>query len=145
MSELKLLYAQGMENHADMAYELHELTRLAVHVQNAVTGNEGYQEVLGTLGEGMGTLGGGLLTTVGWVGGKTVGAFATVLGGAGKLLIRAFSDNDVLIKKIIQQFSRSEEHEIKFSKDKVKQLTSDGEIGDLSKDCLLYTSPSPRD
>lgn len=141
MSELKLLYAQGMENHAELIEFNGELTALSVHVHNSITGTEDFKEVLGTLGNGMGTLGSGLLTTVGWVGGKTVSAFANVLGGAGKLLTRAFADNDVLIKKIVQQFSRADEHQIKFSKDKVKLLTSDGEAEDLSKDMdtLIHT------
>lgn len=141
MSELKWLYVQGLETHTELVEFNHELTKLHDAVQGSIAGNEGYQEVLGTLGEGMGTLGAGLLTTVGWVGGKTVTAFANVLGGAGKLLIKAFSDNDVLIRKLFQQFSKAEEHEIKFTKDKIKLITSKGEIDSVSKDMdtLLHT------
>lgn len=134
MSELRMLYAQGLENHAELVEHSQQVTSLSIQVHKAVTGNEGFQEVLGTLGEGMKSLGGGVLTTAGWVGGKTVSAFAHVLGGAGNLLTRAFSDNDVLIKKIITQFSKEDESEIKFSKDKVKLITSTGDHSMVSKD-----------
>lgn len=141
MSELKWLHVQGLENHNELVEFTTELQKLSVHVNNAITGTEGYQEVLGTLGHGMGSLGSGLLTTVGWVGGKTVGIFANVLGGAGNLLSKAFSDNDVLIKKVVQQFSRAEEHEVSFSKANVNLLTADGNLDDLNKDMdnLIHT------
>jgi len=89
----------------------------------------------------MGSLGSGVLTTVGWVGGKTVTAFANVLGGAGNLLSKAFSDNDVLIRRILQQFSRSDTHEIKLSKDKLQLITSDGHAQHIGQnlDTLLHT------
>lgn len=134
MSELKWLHVQGLENHTELVEMTNQIQQLHRFVHGSITGNEGYEEVLGTLGQGMGSLGSGLLNTVGWVGGKTVTAFATVLGGAGNLLSKAFSDNDVLIKKVIQHFSSAEEHEVKFSKDKVSQLTSDGKLEDLNKD-----------
>ena len=134
MSELKWLYVQGMETHQELVEFNRQLEKLHVLVHDSVTGNEAYQEVLGTLVNGMGSLGTGVLTTVGWVGGKTVTAFAKVLGGAGNLLSKAFADNDVLIRKILQQFSRADEHKISFSKEKVKMLTSDGEAKELSKD-----------
>lgn len=137
MSELKWLYVQGLENHTHLVEFTNELQNLNMYAQGSVEGTE----VLGALGVGLSTLGGGLLTTAGWVGGKTVSAFANVLGGAGNLLSKAFSDNDVLIKKIVQQFSRSEEHELKISKDKVNLLTSSGDIDDLNKDMdiLIHT------
>lgn len=141
MSELKALYIQGMESHLDLVEFNNDLQKLHVAVHNAVTGNEAYQEVLGTLVNGMGSLGGGLLTTVGWVGGKTVTMFANVLSGAGNLLSKAFSDNDVLIRKVLQQFSRAESHEIKIAKDKLQLITSDADPEHISKDLdtLLHT------
>ena len=139
MSELKALYIQGMESHLELVEFNNDLTKLHVAVHNAVSGNEAYQEVLGTLVNGMGSLGGGLLTTVGWIGGKTVTAFANVLGGAGNLLSKAFSDNDVLIRKIMQQFSRSDTHELKISKDKLKLITSDGQAQHISRDLDLLS------
>jgi len=141
MSELKQLYIQGMETHLELLEFNNGLQKLHVAVHEAVTGNEALTEVLGTLVNGMGSLGGGLLTTVGWVGGKTVSAFANVLGGAGNLLSKAFADNDVLIRKVLQQFSRSDAHEVKITKDKLNLITSGGDHEDISKDLdtLLHT------
>lgn len=139
MSELKALYIQGMESHLELIEFNNGLAKLHVAVHEAVTGNEALPEVLGTLAHGMGSLGSGVLTTVGWVGGKTVAAFANVLGGAGNLLSKAFSDNDVLIRKIMQQFSRSDQHEIKLSKEKLKLITSDGHAQYISRDLDLLS------
>lgn len=130
MSELKWLHVQGLENHNELVEFTSQLQSLHYYAQGSVEGTE----VLGILGVGLSALGGGLLTTAGWVGGKTVSAFANVLGGAGNLLSKAFSDNDVLIKKIVQQFSSAEEHTLKISKDKVNMLTSSGDVDGLSKD-----------
>ena len=137
MSELKWLHIQGLENHTELVEFANQVQSLGSYAQGSIEGTE----ALGILGVGLTSLGGGLLTTAGWVGGKTVSAFANVLGGAGNILSKAFGDNDVLIKKILQQFSREEEHALKVGKDKVNLLTSDGRLDDLSKDmdALIHT------
>ena len=141
MSELKVLHIQGMETHLEVLEFARQADKLYMQMYGSVNGAEDYQEVLATLGRGMGTLGSGMLSAAGWVGGKTVTAFATVLGGAGTLLSKAFSDNDVMIKKVIQHFSREDSHKLSVSKDKVNNLTAKGDIDDLEKDMdtLLHT------
>lgn len=134
MNETKWLYATGMERHAELVEANHELTKLSEVLQGQIIGNEDYQEVLSGLGDGLKSLGSGLFTSAAWVTGKTVGIFAKALGGTGNLLVRAFADNDVLIKKLVQQFSKGDEHEIKFSKEKLALLTANGDADELSKD-----------
>jgi hypothetical protein len=135
MSELKRLYIQGLENHAVL---VEHNTSLAIWsdrlLNDRYDGNEDMSAALTTLGSGFASLGGGLLSVAGWVGGKALSGLSFAVGGAGNLLSHAFSDNDVLIKKILQQFSRSDESEISFSASKVALLTSDGDLDTLERD-----------
>lgn len=134
MLEIKRLYIAGMETHSELVSYMTATNNISNKALTAIEGTEDFKEVLSALGDGMSSLGGGVLSTAGWVGGKAVTALGAALGGAGNLLSRAFSDNDVLIKKILQHFAKSEEHEIKFSAAKVTALTSTGDIDTFEKD-----------
>lgn len=135
MSELKRLYIQGLENHAELLEKNTQLILWSDRLMDGrVDGNEDMGAALTTLGEGFKALGGGMFSVVSWVGGKTASALGTVLGGAGNLLSHAFSDNDVLIKKIIQSFASSDDKEVDFSAAKIALLTSDGDLDTFERD-----------
>lgn len=125
----KTLYIQGLENHQDLLQDNHSLIRAGNEMLNMAdrTGNEDFALAAKELGSGLFTVGK-------WVGGKTVDAFSRVLGAAGSSLVRAFSDNETLIQKLLQNFSKIEDHELNLSKDKVALITASGDIEDISKD-----------
>lgn len=135
MSELKRLYIQGMEHHAELVEYNTTMSLLSDRLLNdRYDGNEAVPAALATLGEGFLNLGSGVLSVAGWVGGKAVSGLGLAVGGVGNLLSHAFSSNDVLIKKILQQFSRSDESEISLSASKVALLTSDGDLDTFERD-----------
>jgi hypothetical protein len=124
----KALYIQGLENHQDLLQVNHDLVRAGNEMLNSSrTGNEDFVSAMKGLGNGLLTLGG-------WAGGKTIDAFSHVIGAAGAGLTRAFSDNETLIKKLLQNFSKIEDHELNLSKSTVALITASGDIEDISKD-----------
>lgn len=138
------LYQNCLENHLstldvqrDMERAGNELLALPHRIKLAVDGNEDFTENLKELGSG-------LLSASKWVGGKTIDLFGKALGAAGSGLYRAFSDNDTLIRKLTQNFSKIEDHELNLSKTTIALITANGDIGHISHDMdtLLSTLDS---
>jgi hypothetical protein len=141
MSSTKRLYREGLESHTVLREDQREveiLGKLLLEAPHrltvAVAGNEDFKETLVT---GMKDLGSGLFSVSKWVGGTTVSLFGKALGAAGNGLYKAFSENDVLIKKLLQNFSKVEDHELNLSKETIALLTSEGDIDRIGHDMDL--------
>jgi hypothetical protein len=115
----------GVEN--DLWSMGRQLADTPHRVKVQVDGNEDFMENVKELGSGM-------LEVSKWVGGKTIDLFGKALGAAGSGLYRAFSDNDTLIRKLMQNFSKVEDHELNLSKTTIALLTANGDIGHISHD-----------
>lgn len=144
MSSTKQMYRQCLENHVEGIELHHDLSVLGTQLLNTprriqiqVEGNEDFMENVKELGSGM-------FEASKWVGGKTIDLFGKALGAAGAGLYRAFSDNDTLIRKLVQNFSKVEDHELNLSKTTIALITANGDIGHISHDMdtLLSTLDS---
>jgi len=134
MSNTHRLYQTCLENHLETREEqndLHKAGNLLLaephRMKIRVEGNEDFMENAKELGAG-------LFEVSKWVGGKTVDLFGKALGAAGAGLYRAFSDNDTLIKKLTQSFSKIEDHELNLSKTTIALITSNGDVGHIGHD-----------
>ena len=130
----KSMYRGLLDNHLDMIDDQHVLTlagcqlsKTPHRMQIAVEGNEDFMENVKELGSGM-------FEVSKWVGGKTIDLFGKALGAAGSGLYRAFSDNDTLIRKLTQNFSKIEDHELNLSKTTIALITANGDIGHIGHD-----------
>lgn len=130
----KSMYRGLLDNHLDMIDDQHVLTlagcqmsKLPHRMQFKVEGNEDFMENVKELGSGM-------FEVSKWVGGKTIDLFGKALGAAGSGLYRAFSDNDTLIRKLTQNFSKIEDHELNLSKTTIALITANGDIGHIGHD-----------
>jgi predicted transcriptional regulator len=134
MSSTKQLYRNCLENRIEGLCVENELWALGRQLTNdphrlkiRVEGNEDFMESVKELGSGM-------FEVSKWVGGKTIDLFGKALGAAGAGLYRAFSDNDTLIRKLTQNFSKIEDHELNLSKTTIALITANGDIGHISHD-----------
>lgn len=134
MSSSKSLYRQCLDNHLDMIDNQHvislaggQLLALPHRLKIQVEGNEDFMENVKELGSGM-------FEVSKWVGGKTIDLFGKALGAAGSGLYRAFSDNDTLIRKLTQNFSKIDDHELNLSKTTIALITANGDIGHIGHD-----------
>ena len=134
MSSSKSLYRQCLDNHLDMIDNQHvislaggQLLAAPHRLKIQVEGNEDFMENVKELGSGM-------FEVSKWVGGKTIDLFGKALGAAGSGLYRAFSDNDTLIRKLTQNFSKVEDHELNLSKTTIALITANGDIGHIGHD-----------
>lgn len=132
------LYIAAVENHLDLRDEQKAVMDLGTVLLNdpprsamQLSGNE---ELAEQLKSGALNLGSGLFQVSKWVGGTTISLFSKALGAAGNGLVRAFGDNDTLIKKLLQKVAGADEHELDLSQEKVAALTAEGDIADLSRD-----------
>lgn len=132
------MYREGLENHLDLIEELRaieiigkELNKQPNRVQTEVAGNE---DLVEGLKNGMSNLGSGLFQVSKWVGGQAITLFSKGLSAAGNGLVRAFSDNDTLIRKLLQDISREQEQEVTVAAAKVALLTCEGDFDKLSGD-----------
>jgi hypothetical protein len=130
----KQLYRNCLENRLESVTTENELWvvgRQLIAAPNRVTVRvDGNEEFMDNVKE----LGSGLLSASKWVGGKTIDLFGKALGAAGSGLYRAFSDNDTLIRKLMQNFSKVEDHELELSKTTIALLTANGDIGHIGHD-----------
>lgn len=134
MSTTRRMYQNCLENHLETLEEQKGLEQTgqfmlaAPHrMKISVEGNEDFMENAKELGAG-------LFEVSKWVGGKTVDLFGKALGAAGSGLYRAFSDNDTLIKKLLQNFSKVEDHELNLSKTTIALITANGDIDRIGHD-----------
>lgn len=93
----------------------------------AVTGTESLQDVTKQLGTG-------LFAVSKWVGGNTLTVFKGVVGRAGEELIKAFSDNETLIKRITQSFVSNEDKDYSIPKERLELITSSGDADNIKHD-----------
>lgn len=133
MSNTKLLYVQGLESLVDRTEE----NRLVI-LSGKLFGEQDidYPDVSGNEDLKMASqqLGSGLFQFSKWLGGHSLKLFTSALDEAGKGLIKAFGDNEVLIRKITQGLSSESETEYKVSAEKLNLITSDGDIDSLNSD-----------
>lgn len=131
MSTTKSLYLAGLESHGNNVRAQHDLIAVGrVVLAEEVSGVENL-EIVKQAGK---ELGGGLLAVSKWVGGNTLKALTTVLGGAGNALSKAFADNEVLIRKIMSSLDRRESFEYNVSGAALSIITSEGDSDQIKSD-----------
>lgn len=133
MSSSRDMYRAGLEQHLELLGSNQAIVQVGKLLAGdkfplAVTGTESLQDATKQLGSG-------LFAVSKWVGGNTLTVFKSVVSRAGEELIKAFSDNETLIKRITLDFhSSSGETDYSVPKDKLETITINGDVDSIKHD-----------
>ena len=130
MTTTRQLYIEGLEAHQELREAVQGIIALGGMLGTESPRIEGCE----SLADSMRDLGNGMFSVSKWVGGKTIGVFSSVLSAAGTALMRSFSDNETLIKRLLQQADKSDDKEFTLSKEALVGITAEGDIDSISKD-----------